>query len=159
MTTLRKRFPGQVFSELSLLPGEYFPRMARPNSTRPECSPGYNPDSSEAARNARTTSTGQLHALIGELEQICRVVHPTEANFSAFGHEIRNFIIIACTEVRRRERKMKRFKSPGSAQKFLSTHAAVYNTFNVQRHLISAQTHRALRGVAMTTWRTAVAAA
>ena len=43
---------------------------------------------------------------------------------------------------------MQRFKSPGSAQKFLSTHAAVYNTFNVKRHLISAQTHRALRGVA-----------
>ena len=60
---------------------------------------------------------------------------------------------------RRRERKMQRFKSPGSAQKFLSTHAAVYNTFNVQHHLISAQTHRTLRGVAMTTWRTAVAAA
>ena len=29
---------------------------------------------------------------------------------------------------RRRERKMQRFKSPGSAQKFLSTHAAVFNT-------------------------------
>ena len=43
---------------------------------------------------------------------------------------------------RRRERKMQRFKSPGSAQKFLSTHAAVYNTFNVQRHLISAHTAR-----------------
>ena len=57
---------------------------------------------------------------------------------------------------RRRERKMQRFKSPGSAQKFLSTHAAVYN---VQRHLISAHTHRALRAVAMTSWRTAVAAA
>ena len=51
---------------------------------------------------------------------------------------------------RRRERKMERFKSPGSAQKFLSTHAAVYNTFNVQRHLISAHTHRALRADAMT---------
>jgi transposase-like protein len=34
---------------------------------------------------------------------------------------------------RRRERKMQRFKSAGSAQKFLSIHAAVYNTFNVQR--------------------------
>jgi putative transposase len=60
---------------------------------------------------------------------------------------------------RRRERKMQRFKSPGSAQKFLSTHAVVYNTFNVQRHLTSAQTHRVLRAAAMTTWRTAVAAA
>ena len=60
---------------------------------------------------------------------------------------------------RRRERKMQRFKSPGSAQKFLSTHAAVYNTFNVQRHLTSAQTHRVLRAAAMDTWRTALAAA
>ncbi len=59
---------------------------------------------------------------------------------------------------RRRERKMQRFKSPGSAQKFLSTHAAVHNTFNVQRHLTSAQTHRALRNAAMTTWRNAIAA-
>jgi putative transposase len=60
---------------------------------------------------------------------------------------------------RRRERKMQRFKSAGSAQKFLSIHAAAYNTFNVQRHLASAQTHRTLRAVAMNTWREAVAAA
>ena len=57
---------------------------------------------------------------------------------------------------RRRERKMHRFKSAGSAQKFLSTHAAVYNTFNVQRHLTSAQTKRVLRAAAMSTWRTVV---
>ena len=60
---------------------------------------------------------------------------------------------------RRRERKMQRFKSAGSARRFLSTHAAVYNTFNVQRHLTSAQTHRVLRAAAMDTWQTAVAAA
>ena len=35
----------------------------------------------------------------------------------------------------------------------------VYNIFNVQRHLISAQTHRVLRAAAMTTWREVVAAA
>ena len=60
---------------------------------------------------------------------------------------------------RRRERKMQGFKSRGSAQRFLSTHAAVYNTFYVQRHLTSARTHRAFRAAAMDTWRTAVAAA
>ena len=60
---------------------------------------------------------------------------------------------------RRRECKMQGFKSRGSAQRFLSTHAAVYNTFNVQRHLTSAQTHRAFRAAATDTWRTAVAAA
>jgi putative transposase len=60
---------------------------------------------------------------------------------------------------RRRERKMQGFKSPGSAQRFLSTHAAAYNTFNVQRHLISASTHRAFRESATNTWRMAVAVA
>ena len=60
---------------------------------------------------------------------------------------------------RRRERKMQRSKSTRSAQKFLSAHAAVYNTFNVQRHLTSAQTHRVLRTAAMSTWREVVAAA
>jgi putative transposase len=61
--------------------------------------------------------------------------------------------------IRRRERKMQRFKSPGSAQKFLSAHAAVYNIFNVQRHLTSARTRRSFRAAAMNTWHAAVAAA
>jgi putative transposase len=60
---------------------------------------------------------------------------------------------------RRRERKMQGFKSVGSAQRFLSTHAATYNTFNVQRHLTSARTHRAFRASAMQAWREVVAAA
>src|SRR3984957_13099772 len=60
--------------------------------------------------------------------------------------------------VRRRERKMQRFKSPGSAQRFLSVHAAVQNAFNVQRHLVSRDTLRALRGEAFQSWRAATAA-
>src|SRR5438270_10712020 len=47
--------------------------------------------------------------------------------------------------VRRRERKMQRFKSARSAQRFLSMHAAVHNTFNLQRHLVSRSTLRIFR--------------
>src|SRR5712671_109185 len=61
--------------------------------------------------------------------------------------------------VRRRERKMQRFKSAGSAQRFLNVHAAVHNTFNLQRHLISRSTLRAFRAEATARWQDAVAAA
>ena len=50
--------------------------------------------------------------------------------------------------VRRRERKMQRFKSAKSAQRFLNMHAAVHNTFNLQRHLISRSTLRIFRAEA-----------
>ena len=61
--------------------------------------------------------------------------------------------------VRRRERKMQRFKSAASAQRFLSMHAAVHNTFNHQRHLISRSTLRIFRAEAAAQWLDAVAAA
>src|SRR5215831_3498035 len=50
--------------------------------------------------------------------------------------------------VRRRERKLQRFKSARSAQRFLSIHSAVQNTFNFQRHLISRATLRIFRAEA-----------
>jgi putative transposase len=54
---------------------------------------------------------------------------------------------------------MQRFKSPGSAQRFLSVHAAVHNNFNLPRHLISRSTLRAFRAEAVAQWQAAVMAA
>ena len=47
--------------------------------------------------------------------------------------------------IRRRERKMQLFKSKASAQRFLTTHSAIYNTFNLQPHLISRPNLRRFR--------------
>jgi putative transposase len=60
--------------------------------------------------------------------------------------------------VRRRERKMQRFKSSRSAQRFLSVHSAVHNTFNYQRHLVSRSTLRIFRAEATAQWQAAIAA-
>jgi transposase-like protein len=50
--------------------------------------------------------------------------------------------------VSRQERRMQRFKSQSSAQRFLPTHAAVYNTFTVQPHLTSRSNLRRLHAEA-----------
>ncbi len=54
-----------------------------------------------------------------------------------------------------RERGMRRFKSMHQAQRFLSTHATVYNLFNLGRHLISAKHYRVLRQRAFASWNCA----
>ena len=46
-----------------------------------------------------------------------------------------------------------------SAKISLNPRQPIYNTFNVQRHLTSARTHRAFRASAMQTWREVVATA
>jgi len=61
--------------------------------------------------------------------------------------------------VRRRERKQQRFKSPGSAQRFLNIHSSVYNTFYVQRHLLSRPTFKRFRADAFNVWESASVAA
>ena len=62
-------------------------------------------------------------------------------------------------QIGRRERKQQKFKSQGSAQRFLSIHASIYNTFNIQPHLISRPTLRVCRERAFNVWETATAAA
>ena len=56
-----------------------------------------------------------------------------------------------------REHGMRRFKSPNQAQRFLSAHAAVYNLFNLGRHLVGAEHYRNLRISAFNDWKIAVA--
>ena len=78
------------------------------------------------------------------------VIHSTEQyanNRAEQSHE----------STRVRERGMRRFKSPKQAQRFLSAHAAVYNLFNLGRHLVRAEHYRNLRISAFKEWKAAVA--
>ena len=56
---------------------------------------------------------------------------------------------------RARERGMRRFKSMKQAQRFLNAHAAVYNLFNLGRHLVSAETYRYFRSRSFASWKSA----
>jgi len=61
--------------------------------------------------------------------------------------------------LRHRERQMKHFKSPRSAQRFHVIEATVYNVFNIQRQLTSHRTLRVFRNQAVLTWRQATVVA
>ena len=52
-----------------------------------------------------------------------------------------------------RERQMRGFKSRRQAQHFLNVHSAVYNLFNIQRHLCSAALTRWRRDRAFASWQ------
>jgi putative transposase len=53
---------------------------------------------------------------------------------------------------RRRERQMKRFKSPGQAQRFLSAHDPINNLFHLRRDDVTADQYRAARTQAFEVW-------
>ena len=53
---------------------------------------------------------------------------------------------------RRRERQMKRFKSAGQAQRFLSAHDPINNLFHLRRDHITAAEHREVRTRAFQIW-------
>jgi putative transposase len=52
---------------------------------------------------------------------------------------------------------MRRFKSAGQAQRFLSLHGVVQNFFRVGRHLLSSTNHRLLRSRSFGVWQTVTA--
>jgi putative transposase len=54
---------------------------------------------------------------------------------------------------RQHERQMRRFKSPGHAQRFLAIHSAIHNLFRIGRHLLRASHYRAFRSQAFSSWQ------
>lgn len=83
---------------MQLMPGEYYPRMARPNQYRPGERARHGPASSDLQREY-VLQIGQVVSLIQKLGEIGRFVHPEGPALQAYGHEIRNLLILACTEV------------------------------------------------------------
>ena len=74
------------------------------------------------------------------------------------GGRLNNRAEVSHQPTRRRERRMGRFKSLVSMQRFLSAHDAIYNHFNLQRHLISRPILRQMRASAAAEWDQIVAA-
>ncbi|MCK4712042.1 MAG: IS6 family transposase, partial [Marinosulfonomonas sp.] len=98
----------------------------------------------------RELGLSRLHITGGRLNNRAEVSHPLPGSGLCTNHEK--------GPTRRRERRMGRFKSPGSMQRFLSVHDAIYNHFYLQRHLISRRSLHQARTTAFTGWREIVAA-
>jgi len=85
------------FHPMTLGPGEYYPRIARPNALASEpmlWSPG-----ALAEKAYMASARSQLTSLMRKLETICQSVQPSEKTLDVYGHEIRNLLILAATEV------------------------------------------------------------
>jgi putative transposase len=54
---------------------------------------------------------------------------------------------------RQKERAMKKFKSPGHAQRFLSAFSDICGHFRLRRHRLSAQAYRAALASRIQTWQ------
>lgn len=87
-----------LVADMKLAPGQYYRRMARPSDQHPERTPGNNPGAKEHY-NELAVMRGQLISLMHSLVDICQVVHPDDDTWGTYGHEIRNLLILASTEV------------------------------------------------------------
>lgn len=86
------------FLKTILAPRQFYPRIARPSAQRPSDFPRI-PVIRHSDTNFIAIARSQLTALMRQLDLICQTVHPSEDTFNAFGHSIRNLLILACTEV------------------------------------------------------------
>ena len=122
-------------------------------------------------RNGRAAARFFRKLLKGEQAAPMRIVTDKLRSYSAAKRDVMP-AVPHCTErysnnraevshqrTRQRERQMRRFKSPGQAQRFLAVHGQVTNLFVVGRHKMRAKSYRAFRGRAFVEWQEVVAAA
>ncbi len=92
------RLNGDPFHPTRLGLGEHNPRIARPLARAHDdfglFSPNLHTEPSVVA-----ASQGQAQALLRQLQRICQTVQPGADTLSAYGHDIRNLLILACMEV------------------------------------------------------------
>lgn len=86
------------FHKVNLAPGQYYARIARPLDQHPEEAPGFSL-TPHLEPNLVAMAGGQMTTLTRQLDRICQTVHPCDATFATYGHDIRNLLILACTEV------------------------------------------------------------
>jgi hypothetical protein len=86
------------FHQSAFRPEQFYPRMARPTNEDNDEPLGSNPGAADDAEFI-AMARGQLRTLTRQLDRICQTIHPAEETLSVYGHEIRNLLILACTEV------------------------------------------------------------
>jgi hypothetical protein len=77
-------------TESAYLPGTFYKRIWRPGG------PGYGKTTSQ---EKLTQSFVSLRILLNKLEELFETIEPAQSNLSAYGHRIREVILLACMEV------------------------------------------------------------
>lgn len=98
--TTKYLFPNgeKDFHLATLQPGQHYHRIARPGSNQLSPRNLVSPCAREL-QDAVAVAKSQLAVLTRQLHEICQTVHPSGANLEVHGHQIRNLLILACTEV------------------------------------------------------------
>lgn len=101
--------------------GSYYPRIIRPIFGEE-----YSIQSGQTFRNiydqnALRNIQKQEEILVELLEEIFRSIHPHESNFETYGHQIRNLLILATTEVESSLTAILRANSVSPLQNFYTT--------------------------------------
>jgi len=111
-------FVGEQFTihKMTLPPGAYYPRIARPPDQHALEAPGYI-EGLRANSQETVSSLSQVRSLVAMLDSIFQTVHPTKANLTCFGSGIRNLIILACTECETQWRAVLKANHYSSASK------------------------------------------